>query len=465
MTREPKAEFPLTVRQAGPGRFRPARGALLLIGALLVLTVPGRGARAMQGQPDWREEISPAGFVVVTAASVSRSEAQEHMERLGLVPGAVADPEVSVSGGDAFHGIQEARSDWAVKRLELNGKFALRQSTEVLGQAMTVTSVISSDGVLTTDDRGGFRVEAYRGFPTATCARGPEGTGCDVAWFDAARDNHGSIIEFVRDRQGFPSGVRFGETLVLRYRFTPPLPTRPSRVRRGDRWREPSSWDLIDLRTSEIVVDSADAAKVASERPIFSVGFQAFGEVLRFESEELFAAAQGRLGKPYALLPLETSDVWRIVYASGDMARQYRFRVDYTDDFVRVEIRTGAYGERSIVVEAPRSRNSVAPVSFVHPGPGMLTDSMRSGVRLRVTGPLDSWLHSTFEKGSLPIVLTPFHHRGIEMEAGATRSAAASSVEPYLQFGPADGCEEQDQGIVCSGGESDVIGEESTYPW
>ena len=41
MTREPKAEFPLTVRQAGPGRFRPARGALLLIGALLVLTVPG----------------------------------------------------------------------------------------------------------------------------------------------------------------------------------------------------------------------------------------------------------------------------------------------------------------------------------------------------------------------------------------------------------------------------------------
>ena len=462
MTREPKAEFPLAVRQAGPGRFRPARGALLLIGALLVLTVPGRGARAMQGQPDWREEISPAGSVVVTAASVSRSEAQEHMERLGLVPGAVADPEVSVSGGDAFHGIQEARSDWAVKRLELNGKFALRQSTEVLGQAMTVTSVISSDGVLTTDDRGGFRVEAYRGFPTATCARGPEGTGCDVAWFDAARDNHGSIIEFVRDRQGFPSGVRFGETLVLRYRFTPPLPTRPSRVRRGDRWREPSSWDLIDLRTSEIVVDSADAAKVASERPIFSVGFQAFGEVLRFESEELFAAAQGRLGKPYALLPLETSDVWRIVYASGDMARQYRFRVDYTDDLVRVEIKAREYGQ-SIVVEAPRSGDSVVPASFVHPGADMLTDAMRSGTRLRTTDPLDVWLQSSFDKESLPIVLTPFHHRGIEMEAGVVREA--SCIEHDLQFGPADGCEEKDEGIVCTGGASEVIGEESTYPW
>ncbi len=462
MTREPKVEFPLTVRQAGPGRFRPARGALLLIGALLVLTVPGRGARAMQGQPDWREEISPAGSVVVTAASVPRSEAQEHMERLGLVPGAVADPEVSVSGGDAFQGIQEARSDWAVKRLELNGKFALRQSTEVLGQAMTVTSVISSDGVLTTDDRGGFRVEAYRGFPTATCARGPEGTGCDVAWFDAARDNHGSIIEFVRDRQGFPSGVRFGETLVLRYRFTPPLPTRPSRVRRGDRWREPSSWDLIDLRTSEIVVDSADAAKVASERPIFSVGFQAFGEVLRFESEELFAAAQGRLGKPYALLPLETSDVWRIVYASGDMARQYRFRVDYTDDLVRVEIKAREYGQ-SIVVEAPRSGDSVVPASFVHPGADMLTDAMRSGTRLRTTDPLDVWLQSSFDKESLPIVLTPFHHRGIEMEAGVVREA--SRIEHDLQFGPADGCEEKDEGIVCTGGASEVIGEESTYPW
>ena len=55
----------------------------------------------------------------------------------------------------------------------------------------------------------------------------------------------------------------------------------------------------------------------------------------------------------------------------------------------------------------------------------------------------------------------------IEVEAGAEPGAvrAAASVEPHLRFGPADGCEERDQSIVCSGGVSDVIGEESTYPW
>ena len=139
------------------------------------------------------------------------------MERLGLVPGAVADPEVSVSGGDTFHGIQEGRADWAVKRLELNGKFALRQSTEVLGQAITVTSVISPDGLRITDDRGGSRIETHREFPVATCRSSVERFGCDgVVSFDMARDEHGTIVEFVRDSQGFPSGVRFGGILLLR---------------------------------------------------------------------------------------------------------------------------------------------------------------------------------------------------------------------------------------------------------
>ena len=131
------------------------------------------------------------------------------------------------------------------------------------------------------------------------------------------------------------------------------------------------------------MIDSGDAAKVASERPVLSVGFKAFGEVLRFEGGELFAVSQGRLGWPYALSPLDkTSDVWRIVYASGDMSGEYHFRVDYTDHLVRVEIKAGE-GDRSIVVEAPRSRKSAAPASFVHPGADMLTDAMRSGVRLR----------------------------------------------------------------------------------
>ena len=130
---------------------------------------------------------------------------------------------------------------------------------------------------------------------------------------------------------------------------------------------------------------------------------------------------------------------------------------------LRVEIKAGEYGDRSVVVEAPRSRESAAPVSFVHPGADMLTDAMRSGVRLRTTEPLETWRHSTFEKKSLPIVLRPFHHRGIEMESGVIREAAR--IEHDLQFGPADGCEEKDQGIVCSGGESDVVGEESPYRW
>ena len=329
---------------------------------------------------------------------------------------------------------------------------------------MTVTSVINSDGLLVTDDRGGSRIETYREFPVATCYRGVDG-GCDGASFDAVKDGHGSIVEFIRDRLGLPVAVRFGETLLLRYKFRPPLPEPPSMVRHGDPWREPSSWDLIDIRTSEVVIDSVDAAKVASERPIFSVGFKAAGELLRVESGQLFVAAQGRLGRPYGLVPLDTSsDIWRIVYASGDMSRLYKFRVDYTDVLVRVEIKAREYG-RSIVVEAPRSGDSVVPISFLHPGADMLTDAMRSGTRLLTTAPLDAWLQSTFEKESLPIVLTAFHHRGIEMESGVVREAAASSVEHHLQFGPGDGCEERNQSIVCTGGASEVIGEESPYPW
>ena len=60
-------------------------------------------------------------------------------------------------------------------------------------------------------------------------------------------------------------------------------------------------------------------------------------------------------------------------------------------------------------------------------------------------------------------MLSPFDSRGIEMEAGTVRETGHAEHES--QFGPADGCEEKDQGIVCSGGSSDVIGEESPYPW
>ncbi len=464
MTRERKAEFPLAVRQAGPGRWWRERGILSLIGALLVLTAPVPGARAIEGQPDWVEDISVAGAVTVTATGVSRSEANDFLEGFGLTAGAVADPEVRTYGSHAFQGVQEVRTDWAVKRLELNGKFSLRQSTEVFGQAMTVTSVISSDGLLVSDDRGGSRTEKYRKFPAATCYRGVDG-GCGGALFDAARDAHGSIVEFVRNRLGLPVAVRFGETLLLRYKFTPPLPEPPLMVRPGDPWREPSSWDLIDIRTSEVVIDSIEAAKVASERSIFAVGFKAAGELLRVESGQVFVAAQGRLGWPYGLVPLDTtSDIWRIVYASGDMSRLYKFRVDYTDVLVRVEIKAGEYG-RSIVVEAPRSGSSEVPISFLHPGAEMLTDAMRSGTRLLATAPLDAWLQGTFEKESLPIVLTPFHNRGIAMESGVVREAAGSSAEHHLEFGPGDGCEERNQGIVCTGGASEVIGEDSPYPW
>jgi hypothetical protein len=439
----------------------------LVVGLLLVLCVPER-AWPTQGQPDWWEEISPAGSVTISATGVSRSEAHEYLEGLGLVLGLVNDPELGLYGSDAFHGGQEAKADWAVKRLELNGKFASRQFTQAVGHAMTVTSVISSAGLRTTDDRGGYRIQSYREFPVATCRSGVERFGCDaVALFDVASDKHGTVVEFVRDSKGFPSAVRFGKILLLRYSFTPPLPERPQLGRLRDRWRRPSSWDLIDVRTSEIVIDSVDAAKVSSKRRRLSVYFRGIGEVLRFEGGEPFTVAEGTGQTPYAFLPIdETLDIWRSVYASGDMSEEYRFRVDYTDDLVRVEIGAGAFG-RSIVVEAPRSLDSAASVSLIHPGAEMLTDSMRSGVRLRTTEPLDAWLHSTFEKENLPIVLRPLHHRGIErgmeMEPGVVRSAA--SVEQQLQFGPGEGCEEKDQGIVCSGGASEVIGAESPYPW
>ena len=458
-----KATSSWAVRRGGRGRCQLWTRALLVIGVLPVLSATGAGAQALPGQPDWSEEISPGGSVAIWAFNVSRSEAQEYLERLGLPAGAVADPEISVYGSESFHGVREARSDWAVTRLELNGKFALRQFTEVLGRTMTVTSVISSDGLQTTDDRGGTRIQARREFPFATCERGPEGGGCDWASFDEARDDHGTIVEFVRDRRGLPKGVRFGETLLLRYKFTPPLPARPSGVRSGDRWREPSSWDLIDLRTSEIVIDSVDAGKVATGRPALSVILRGIGEVLRFENGQPFAVAEGFHSAPHALLPLETtSEIWRFVYGNGDGSQSYRFRVDYTDRLVRVEIGAGRLGE-SIVVEAPRRLDSVAAVSFVHPRAEMLPDAIRSGVRLRTTEALDGWLHGAFEKERLPIMLTPLHYRGIEMEAGVVREAARTEL--HFAFGPADGCEEKDEAIVCTGGASEVIGKASTYPW
>ena len=437
------------------------RWTALLVGLLLVLAVPER-VLTMQGQPDWWEEISPAGSVTMTAGGVSRPEAHEYLESLDLVPGSVADPDIGVYGSDAFQGVQEAKADWAVKRLELNGKFAFRQFTKTFGQAITVTSVISSDGLLTTDDQGGSRITTYRRFPVATCISSVERFGCDgVVSFDMAKDKHGTIVEFVRDRQGLPSAVRFGEALVLRYRFTPPLPERPKMGRLSDRWRPPSAWELIDARTSEIVIDSVDAARVASTRQRLSVYFRGINEVLRFEDGEPFAVAQGVRQEPYALLPFGTkSDVWRTVYASGDMGWQYHFRVDYTDDLVRIEIKAAEPGQ-SIVVEAPRSSDGTAPASLIHPEADMLTDIMRSGVRLRTTEPVDTW-RSTFDSQRLPIVLRPFHDRGIEM--GETRAATAN-VGYNVQFGPAGGCEARDQGIKCSGGESDVIGEESPYPW
>lgn len=442
------AWFSSTVRPAGPGQLRRRSRALLLVGVLLALTVPAGAARAMQGPPDWVEELSladkvPAGSVTMIsefyrASHVSQAETYEYLERFGLEhlaldAGVLLDPEVTIRGSDAFHGVLEARADWAAYRLELNGKFASRETTEILGQAMTVTAVISSEGLRFSDDRGGSRTEAYRVFPLDAC-----------------------------DRVG---------------EFTPPLSAPAGNVRAGGGWREPSSWDLIDLRASEIVIDSVDAARVASGRPILSVYLPGFSEVLRFEGGEAFAVAMGR-DRPFALLPLETPlDIWRIVYASGGPSRKYKFRVDYTDELVRARIRTGD-DNPSIVVEAPRSRESLAPVSFVHPGAEMLTDAMRSRVRLRTAEPLDEWLDGAFEKERLPIVLRPFHPEGlvprevryglIEVETGAEPGVvrAAASVEPHLQFGPAEGCEVEADRVLCAGGASDVIGEESPRsPW
>ena len=460
----------------------------------------------MQGQPDWLEDLSladkvPAGSVAMIsefyrASHVSQAETYEYLERFGLERLALdaevlLDPEVTIRGSDAFHGVLDARADWAAYRLELNGKFASRETTEILGQAMTVTAVISSEGLRFLDDRGGSRTEAYRRFPLDACDRGSVGDefeprvvqtasgGCVdpslfYATFDEASDDHGTIVEVVRDGQGLPIGVRFGENLLLRYKFTPPFPAPPGSAGAGGRWREPSSWELIDLRTSEIVVDSVDAGRVASVRPVLSVYLPGFSEVLRFERGEAFAVAMGR-DRPFALLPFETtSDVWRIVLASGGRSRNHEFRVDYTGDLVRAQIRIGE-GDRSIVVEAPRSRESLAPVSFVHPGAEMLPDAMRSGIRLRTAEPLDEWLDGALEKERLPIVLRPFHPEGLvpwevryglmEVEAGVVRAAAASSVGPHLQFGPADGCEVEAERVLCAGGASDVIGEESSDPW
>ena len=218
MTSDRKAGLSSTVRPAGPERFRRGSRLLLLVGVLLALAVPGRAAQAMQGPPDWVEELSLADKVaegsvtlashVYLASHVSRAEAHDHLERLGLERlgrdgGALLDPEVSIRGSDAFHGVLEARADWAAYRLELNGKFAAREFTEVLGQAMTVTAVISSEGLRISDDRGGSRTEAYRRFPLDACDRGSERGGCaDPALFhptfDEASDDHGTIVEVVR---------------------------------------------------------------------------------------------------------------------------------------------------------------------------------------------------------------------------------------------------------------------------
>lgn len=296
------------------------------------------------------------------------------------------------------------------------------------------------------------------------------------ATFDEASDDHGTIVEVARDGQGLPIGVRFGENLLLRYKFTPPFPAPTASVGAGGRWREASVWDLIDLRAAAIVIDSVDAARVASVRPVLSVYLPGFGEVLRFERGEAFAVAMGR-DRPFALLPVETtSDIWRIVHASGGRSRNHEFRVGYTDELLRVRIRI-AEGDRSIVVEAPRRRESLTPVSFVHPGAEMLTDAMPSGVRLPIVEPLDAWLNGAFEKERLPIILRPFHREGlapwevryglVEVEAGAEPGVvrAAASVEPPLQFGPADGCEIEADRVLCVGGASDVIGEKSSDPW
>lgn len=469
MTEELKAKVSAVMWRSAPMRFRPRTRAISLIGPLLVLTVGVSVAHAQQWQPDWWEEISPAGSVMITATGVSRSEAHERLAHLGLTAGAVPDLDLSVYGDDAFHGVQEAKADWAVARLALNGRYASRLFTEVLAQSMTVTAVISSDGLLITDDSGEFRIETYRRFPMATCVHWPDGDCNDRVSFDTARDDYGTIVEFIREPSGFPSAVRFGETLVLRYNFAPPLPERPSQVLPEDTWREPSSWDLVDLRTSEIVTDSVDAGKVASERKVLSVTFRDVGEILRFEDGEPFVVVRGIRLAPHALLPLgPTSEVWRTVYVNGDGTRMYGFRVDYTDSLVRVEIGTGELG-RSVVVEAPRSLESAVPVSFAHPEEDLLTDSMRSGVRLRTTEPMDRWLQSRFEKARLPIIVSPFHHRGIgieeSIELGSGRIGETARMEHELQFGPAEGCEAKVRGILCLGGDSEVIGEESPYPW
>lgn len=446
MTRECQEESLGAVWRGDEGRSRRRELAFLLVGSM-ALMLPGGAVRALQA--DWLEHVSPAESVTVFGFGASRVEAHEYLEGVGLIGGAVADPEISVLGSDAFHATLEAEADWALQRLELDGRFALRRSGEVLGRAMTVTSVVSSDGLQTKDDLGGSRVSTYRRFPAATCQLNSD---CDeVASFDMAKDDHGTIVEFIRDRQGFPSAVRFGETLLLRYDFTPPLPEPAWWEYAGDRWRVPSSWELIDLRSSEIVIDSADAAEVAVERPMVSVRVKDIGEVLRFEGGEAFAVAQSAWNAPYALLSLErTSEVWRLVGVSGDRGPGYGFRVDYTDHLVRVRIAAGgALTRRSIVVEAPRSRQSLTPVSFVHPGSDMLTAAMRSGVRLRAAESLDAWLVSTFQKESLPVVLRQFHAKGIDMGAGLMREAAASTAEPRVRFAPAGGCEEKAPGIVC----------------
>lgn len=332
----------------------------MAVGVLLALAASAGAARAMQGPPDWVEDLvrkMPAGSVterVFLASHVSRTEAHEYLERLGLErfgldedsvrfldarhlglerlglerlglhDGAFLDPEISIRGSDAFHGVLEARADWAAYRLELNGKFASRQFTEVLGQAMTVTAVISSDGLRISDDRGGSRVEAYRRFPLDACDRGASGGDCADpslfhATFDEAIDDHGTIVEVIRDGQGLPIGVRFGESLLLRYEFRPPLPAPAGNVRAGGGWREPSSWELIDLRSSEIVIDSVDAARVASGRPrlLWACGVSATFFASRVERR---LPCRGGLGGPTHSCPssrLRTSGASSMPVAAG----------------------------------------------------------------------------------------------------------------------------------------------------
>lgn len=131
-------------------------------------------------------------------------------------------------------------------------------------------------------------------------------------------DDHGTIGEVVRGSQGLPIGVRFGESLLLRYEFTPRLPAPSGSVQAGGRWREPSSWELIDLRTSEVVIDSVDAARVASERSRLSLGLRVDVSVELTGMTTDFDCTVA--GNPCTNRSGTADDSWSGVLAAGDPA-------------------------------------------------------------------------------------------------------------------------------------------------